>query len=111
MDGQTDTILQAPPGRRTNYRWQVCGLLLFATTVCYMDRQVFSVLAPDLQHRFGWSEKQYSYIGMAFQAAYAVGFLFAGRLLDRASLPRSRTVFASFAIECAGSTPRQLTPA
>ena len=83
MDGQTDTILQAPPGRRTNYRWQVCGLLLFATTVCYMDRQVFSVLAPDLQHRFGWSEKQYSYIGMAFQAAYAVGFLFAGRLLDR----------------------------
>ncbi len=80
MDGQTGGL--AAGGRRTNYRWQICGLLLFATTVNYMDRQVLSLLAPRLQKQLGWTEAQYSYIGVAFQAAYAVGFLFAGRLLD-----------------------------
>jgi ACS family hexuronate transporter-like MFS transporter len=65
------------------YRWVVCGLLFFATTVNYIDRQVLGILAPDLQHTIGWSEVQYGYIVTAFQAAYAVGLLLAGRLLDR----------------------------
>jgi ACS family hexuronate transporter-like MFS transporter len=51
--------------------------------VNYIDRQVLGILAPDLQHTIGWSEVQYGYIVTAFQAAYAVGLLLAGRLLDR----------------------------
>src|SRR5262245_4547969 len=66
-----------------HYRWVVCGLLFFATTVNYIDRQVLGILAPELQHTIGWTEVQYGYIVTAFQAAYAVGLLLAGRLLDR----------------------------
>jgi len=66
-----------------HFRWVVCGLLFFATTVNYIDRQVLGILAPDLQRTIGWSEVEYGYIVTAFQAAYAVGLLIAGRLLDR----------------------------
>lgn len=65
------------------YRWRICALLLFATTINYMDRQVLGVLAPDLQRIIGWNELQYSYIVMAFQGAYALGLLAMGGLIDR----------------------------
>jgi ACS family hexuronate transporter-like MFS transporter len=68
---------------KNRYRWTICGLLFFATTINYIDRQVLSILAPQLQILFGWSEKDYGYIVMAFQIAYAVGLLFTGRFLDR----------------------------
>ncbi|HEY7924751.1 MAG: MFS transporter [Burkholderiales bacterium] len=73
----------AAGARVGHYRWVVCGLLFFATTVNYIDRQVLGILAPELQHTIGWSEVEYGYIVTAFQAAYAVGLLLAGRLLDR----------------------------
>ena len=66
-----------------NTRWVVCALLFFATTINYVDRQVLGILAPDLQRSIGWSEAQYGYIVTAFQAAYAIGLLVSGRLLDR----------------------------
>ena len=50
------------------YRWVVCGLLFFATTINYVDRQVLGVLAPYLQSIIGWNEIQYGYIVTAFQA-------------------------------------------
>jgi ACS family hexuronate transporter-like MFS transporter len=65
------------------YRWRICALLLFATTINYMDRQVLGVLAPDLQARLGWTEIEYGYIVTAFQAAYAIGLLSAGAIIDR----------------------------
>lgn len=68
---------------RTNYRWRICALLFFATTVNYMDRQVLGLLAPDLQRIIGWNEIQYGYIVTSFKAAYAIGLLLAGRLMDR----------------------------
>ena len=58
-------------------------MLFFATTKNYMDRQVLGILAVQLQARIGWSEVQYGYIIGAFQAAYAVGMLFAGWFMDR----------------------------
>ena len=70
----------APAGR---VRWVVCALLFAATTINYVDRQVLGILAPDLQRSLGWSEVQYGYIVTAFQAAYALGLLFVGRLMDR----------------------------
>lgn len=65
------------------YRWRICALLLFATTINYIDRQVLGVLAPDLQRTIGWNEIQYGYIVTAFQAAYAIGLITAGAVIDR----------------------------
>jgi len=67
----------------SSYRWRVCALLLFATTINYMDRQVLGVLAPDLQREIGWNEIEYGYIVTAFQAAYAIGLLCAGAVIDK----------------------------
>jgi len=64
-------------------RWYIGGLLFVVTVINYVDRQVFSILAPDLQESIGWSELDYSRIVNAFQLAYAVSMLGAGRLLDR----------------------------
>jgi MFS transporter, ACS family, hexuronate transporter len=66
-----------------HYRWRICALLFLATTFNYVDRQVLSVLAPDLQRIIGWNEIQYSNIVNAFTAAYAIGLLLAGRVIDR----------------------------
>jgi len=69
--------------RVVGYRWTICALLFFATTINYIDRQVLGILAPDLQREIGWNEIEYGYIVTAFQAAYALGLLFMGRLIDR----------------------------
>lgn len=61
----------------------ICGLLLFAATVNYMDRQVIALLKPMLQVQFGWNDIGYSNIVLAFQLAYAIGLLFAGKLIDK----------------------------
>src|ERR1700722_4390796 len=64
-------------------RWSICAMLFYATTVNYMDRQVLGILSPTLQHSIGWTEAQYGYIIAAFQIAYAVGLVVAGRVIDR----------------------------
>ena len=68
---------------KSAYRWRICALLFFATTINYVDRQVLGVLAPYLQSIIGWNEIQYGYIVTSFQAAYAVGLLVAGGVIDR----------------------------
>jgi ACS family hexuronate transporter-like MFS transporter len=65
------------------FRWVICALLLLGTTKNYMDRQVLGVLKDTLQHNLGWNEIQYGELVSAFQAAYAVGMLAAGWLIDR----------------------------
>ena len=75
-------VAPAVPARRGYMRWVVCGLLFLATTINYIDRQVLGILAPSLQKEIGWSEVEYGYIVTAFQAAYAVGLLLVGRILD-----------------------------
>jgi MFS transporter, ACS family, hexuronate transporter len=65
------------------YRWVICALLFFGTTINYVDRQVLGLLAKDLKGVFGWSEIDYGNIVAAFNAAYAVGLLLAGRFMDR----------------------------
>ena len=76
-------IVQSAKAERVgSVRWVVCALLFFATTINYIDRQVLGILAPTLQQAIGWNEIQYGYIVTAFQAAYALGLLFVGRLLD-----------------------------
>ena len=65
-----------------NYRWQICGLLFFASTINYIDRQVIGLLKPTLQTEFGWSESDYGWIVFAFQTAYAIGMISMGRIID-----------------------------
>jgi MFS transporter, ACS family, hexuronate transporter len=66
-----------------SHRWTICALLFFATTINYIDRQVLGILAPDLQKAIGWNEIDYGYIVTAFQAAYALGMVLVGRLMDK----------------------------
>ncbi|MBN8575399.1 MAG: MFS transporter [Cytophagales bacterium] len=66
-----------------NYRWTICALVFFATTVNYLDRQVLSLLQPRLEELFGWTNSDYANIAAVFQFTYAVSMLFAGRLIDR----------------------------
>ena len=70
------------PQKRGHVRWIVCILLLFATTINYIDRQVLGILAPTLQKEIGWNEVEYGYIVTAFQFAYAFGLVLVGRILD-----------------------------
>jgi len=66
-----------------NYRWTICALLFFATTVNYLDRQVLSLLKPTLEEQFGWSNSDYADIAAAFQFTYAIAMLLAGRFVDK----------------------------
>ena len=70
-------------GKLTNLRWYICGLLFMATVLNYVDRQVFSILAPDLEREIGWSELTYGRIVIAFQFSYALSLIVSGRLIDR----------------------------
>ncbi len=69
------------------YRWTICGLIFFATTINYLDRTVISFLKPYLASAFNWTPVQevenYADIEMAFKLSYAIGFIFAGRVIDK----------------------------
>src|SRR5215831_17758893 len=66
------------------YRWTICSLLFFATTVNYLDRQVISLVVEDyLTPEFKWSETDYANITVAFQLAYALAMFGVGRLIDK----------------------------
>lgn len=65
------------------YRWLIVSLLFFATTINYIDRQIIGLLKPILEKEFSWSETDFAHIVMAFTAAYAIGLLLAGRLIDK----------------------------
>jgi MFS transporter, ACS family, hexuronate transporter len=68
----------------TKYRWRICALVFFATTINYMDRSVLGVLAPTLQYKvFNWSDQDYANINIAFKLAYAIGMLSMGAVIDR----------------------------
>src|SRR4249919_1981445 len=73
------------------YRWTICGLLFFATTVNYLDRQVLSLLQPRLEELFGWTNTQYANIASVFQFTYAISMLFAGRLIDKLGTKKGYT--------------------
>ena len=65
------------------YRWTICALLFFATTINYLDRQVLSLLKPTLEKQFDWSNSDYANIASVFQFVYALSMLFAGRIVDK----------------------------
>ena len=66
------------------YRWTICALIFFATTINYLDRSVISLLKTNLEKDFKWTESDYAHIVMAFQLFYAIGLLIAGWVIDTA---------------------------
>jgi MFS transporter, ACS family, aldohexuronate transporter len=72
-----------PGYRRSGYRWTILALLFAATTINYLDRQVFGILAPSLQHDLGWTEADYGNMVSWFSLTYGIGMLVMGRVLDR----------------------------
>ncbi|HUO91203.1 MAG TPA: MFS transporter [Rhizomicrobium sp.] len=78
-----DKVVAAASARAGNYRWVICALLFAATAINYVDRQILGVLKPTLQHELGWNELEYADIVFWFQAAYAVGYLGFGWIIDR----------------------------
>ncbi len=64
------------------YRWTICALVFFATTVNYLDRQVLSLLKDRLEVQFNWSDSDYANIVSVFQFVYAISMIFAGQLID-----------------------------
>src|SRR6266849_4729466 len=72
-----------PVLRIGRYRWVICGLLFAATAINYIDRQTIGVLKPTLQAELKWTESSYADIVFWFQAAYAIGYLGFGPIIDR----------------------------
>ncbi len=67
----------------TNWRWVMCAMLFFATTVNYMDRQVLSLTFKEfIQPEFHWTDDNYGTITGVFSIAYAIFCLFAGKFVD-----------------------------
>ncbi len=67
----------------TNYRWMICAMLFFATTINYLDRQVLSLTWKDfIAPEFHWTNTHYGIITMCFSGFYAISMLFAGRFVD-----------------------------
>ncbi|WP_138475356.1 MFS transporter [Dyadobacter bucti] len=66
-----------------NYRWIIVVLLFTATTINYLDRQIIGLLKPILEKEFVWTETDFARIVMAFTAAYAIGLLLFGWLIDK----------------------------
>jgi ACS family hexuronate transporter-like MFS transporter len=80
IDNPSTTNSRSPIGK---YRWTICSLIFFATTINYLDRQVISLLKPFLEKEFHWTETDYSNIVAAFQFSYAIGMVGVGRIIDK----------------------------
>src|SRR5436305_1527321 len=70
------------PRSRLGFRWRICALLFFATTLSYVDRGVISYIKVDLHNAFGWNEIDYANVVASFSLAYAFGYLLSGRIID-----------------------------
>lgn len=65
------------------YRWTICTLIFFATTINYLDRQVISLVKGYVEAEFKWTEIDYANLTVAFQLSYAIAMMFIGRLIDK----------------------------
>jgi len=80
------------PGR---FRWTICGLLFCSVALNYIDRNIIGILKQPLSDELRWSETDYAHIASAFQMAYAFGYLFGGRAVDRLGVKRGLPWFVA----------------
>jgi ACS family hexuronate transporter-like MFS transporter len=78
--GSVADTASAPLG---GFRWVICALLFFATTINYIDRQILSLLKEILDQQIGWTNEQFGLVNSAFQFAYGLGLLGFGWFVDR----------------------------
>jgi MFS transporter, ACS family, hexuronate transporter len=71
------------PAPTSHYRWIVCALLFFATTINYMDRQILSLIKEILDRDIGWTNTQFGVVNSVFQLSYALGLLGFGWFVDK----------------------------
>jgi ACS family hexuronate transporter-like MFS transporter len=64
-------------------RWWILALLFLATLINYMDRTIFAVLIPVMRPELHIDERVYGYLTGGFLAAYTVGYLIMGRVVDQ----------------------------
>src|SRR5215510_12288427 len=93
----TSTPAPAAPGPTESgpvgrYRWVICALLFFATTINYIDRQILSLIKEILDKEIGWSSEQFGWANSAFQLAYGIGLLGFGWFVDRFGTKMGYTV-------------------
>lgn len=86
-----------------NYRWIIISLLLFSTTINYMDRQVISYLKPffcsTVEHGgFGWTNSDFSYLTSFFLGVYALVSIFAGRFIDKIEKQAGFSYFSDYMV-------------
>ena len=82
------SALSARPAK-SNIRWVICGMLFLATVIAYVDRGILGFIERDLERTIGFTTVEYGYMTGAFQLAYAVGFLIAGRLTDKLGIRKA----------------------
>jgi ACS family hexuronate transporter-like MFS transporter len=87
------TAVPENPPPTGHVRWGICALLFFSVAVNYIDRLVIGILKAPLSEHLGWSETDYGHIAAAFSFAYAFGYLFGGRLMDRWGVKRGLPIF------------------
>src|SRR6188768_3213260 len=76
-------VANAAASRMGRYRWVICGLLFAATAINYVDRQMIGVLKAPISADLGWSETDFATVIIWFQAAYAIGYVSFGWIIDR----------------------------
>ena len=81
------------PSSPGHTRWIICGLLFLSVAVNYIDRMVIGILKKPLSAALHWQDVDYGHITAAFSFAYAFGYLFGGRLIDRFGVKRGLPVF------------------
>src|SRR5215831_2167963 len=74
---------QSEVGPIGKYRWVICALLFFATTVNYIDRQILALIKEILDKQIGWTNEQFGWVNSAFQFTYGIGLLGFGWFVDR----------------------------
>lgn len=94
-DGQSPglQVVNRPAATDSRVRWVLCGLLFFATTTNYLDRQVLGLLAPLLEKELHWTEESYGNMVAAFMFAYALAYLLSGRIVDRFGTRKGYAIF------------------
>ena len=79
--------------RAGKFRWVICGLLFALVALSYIDRLIIGILKKPIGAQLGWSDLDYGYIAAGFSFAYAFGYLFAGRAVDRLRVKRGLPLF------------------
>ncbi len=90
------TAAPAPSPLSPGRAWLLCALLFCSAALCFLDRQVLSVLAPVITAEFGMTNTVYSRIVFAFVLSYTVMLALGGRVMDRLGPRRGLSLAVGF---------------